>query len=268
MALLQVNFYSRVLDRGVCASVILPEKKQGVGVEESPLRVNPAVWDGETELKTLYLLHGWSDDHTIWCRRTSIERYAAGKNLAIIMPSVGNSFYTDEVNGYDYWRFMTEDLPAAMESFFKLSGRREDTYAAGLSMGGYGALKLGLRCPDRFCKVASLSGVLDLEKMFQRKTPEENSFLRRVFGDDKHPQAREEDDILYLAKALNASGAQKPEIYLSCGDKDELYDDYLSGCKLFSQLGYSLTTHTAVNEDHCWRLWDQEIQRVLDWMEL
>lgn len=268
MALLQVNFYSKVLDRGVSASVILPEKRQGVGVDENSPRINPAVWDGQTALKTLYLLHGWSDDHTIWCRRTSIERYVAGKNLAVIMPCVSNSFYTDEANGYAYWRFLTEDLPAAMQSFFKLSTRREDTYAAGLSMGGYGALKLGLRCPDRFCKVASLSGVVNLEAMFQRKTPEEDCFLRRVYGDDQNPCAKEEDDLLKLAKKLDDSGAQKPEIYLSCGDQDELYPDYLTACQLFSQLGYPMKHHAVAGEGHCWRLWDQEIQHVLEWIEV
>lgn len=268
MALLTINFYSKVLMREVAVTAILPEKQHGVGIGNSPAdekRVNAAVWDGDTPLKTLYLLHGWSDNQTIWSRRTSVERYVAGKQLAVIMPSVENSFYTNECNGYDYWTFISEELPESMGSFFKLSSKREDTYAAGLSMGGYGALKLGLRKPERFSKVASLSGVLDLSAMFRRKSPDEYSFLRRVFGDDKHPQARPEDDILFLAQQT-AEREDKPEIYLACGTADELYSDYLSGISLFSSLGYHVNYRAGEGEDHRWSYWDQAIQDVLNWL--
>lgn len=90
---------------------------------------------------TLYLLHGLSDDHTIWLRRTSIERYVASMGLAVVMPAVHRSFYTDMDKGYRYWTFISEELPALARSFFPLSDKREDNFAAGLSMGGYGAFK-------------------------------------------------------------------------------------------------------------------------------
>ena len=91
----------------------------------------------------LYLLHGLSDDDTIWLRRTSIERYVAPLGLAVVMPQVHRSFYTDEAYGGRYWTFLSEELPAWSRRFFRVSGGREDTFVAGLSMGGYGALKLG-----------------------------------------------------------------------------------------------------------------------------
>ena len=93
----------------------------------------------------LYLLHGLSDDDTIWLRRTSIERYVAPLGLAVVMPQVHRSFYADEAIGGRYWTFLSEELPEWWRRFFRVSRRREDTFVAGLSMGGYGALKWALR---------------------------------------------------------------------------------------------------------------------------
>ena len=110
----------------------------------------------------LYLLHGLSDDDTIWLRRTSIERYVAPLGLAVVMPQVHRSYYTDEAYGGRYWTFLSEELPQLVDTFFRLSTDRRDTFVAGLSMGGYGAIKWALRQPHRFAAAASLSGVLDV----------------------------------------------------------------------------------------------------------
>ena len=152
MALLHVHYFSDALGVQTSVEVILPEMKQGIGVEAS----------GECELpKVLYLLHGYSDDHTIWQRRTSVERYAAAHNLAVIMPGVNHSFYCNEFHGERYWDFVSQELPAVMHRFFRLSDKPEDTFVAGLSMGGYGAMKLALNFPERFGAAASFSGAVD-----------------------------------------------------------------------------------------------------------
>ena len=141
MAFLRVDFYSEALGSGTGMNVLLPEAAQGIGFDASA---------GTGALPVLYLLHGLSDDHTAWMRRTSLERYAASRRLAVVMPCGGRSFYTNEAHGGRYWDFISEELPRAVQSFFPVSRRREDTFAAGLSMGGYGALKLALRHPDRY----------------------------------------------------------------------------------------------------------------------
>src|SRR5213080_4930690 len=115
----------------------------------------------------LYLLHGLSDDDTIWLRRTSIERYVAPLGLAVVMPQVHRSFYTDQASGGNYWTFLSEELPELVGTLFRVSQRREDTFVAGLSMGGYGAVKWALRQPDRFAAAASLSGGLDVAALSQ-----------------------------------------------------------------------------------------------------
>src|SRR4030095_14992572 len=86
------------------------------------------------------------------------------KNLAVVIPAVARSFYQDMASGPKYWTFLSEELPAMMRQFFPLSAAREDTFAAGLSMGGYGALRLGLAKPEKFAASASLSGALDYVK--------------------------------------------------------------------------------------------------------
>lgn len=149
MAWLEAHFYSNVLGLSCAMNVLLPESAQGVGSDASG-------WDGESELPVLYLLHGVSDDHTIWMRRTSLERYAAGKRLAIVMPAVHRSYYSNQKYGYDYLKFVGEELPQICRRFFRISARREDNFVAGLSMGGYGAMKVGLNYPDRFGAAASI----------------------------------------------------------------------------------------------------------------
>lgn len=137
MALLHVNFYSDLLELACSMDVILPET-----VSPRPDGKWPA----------LYLLHGLSDDHTIWQRRTSIERHVAGRNLAVVMPTVQRGFYTDMRHGAPYWTFISEELPALCERLFPIAPERGARFAAGLSMGGYGAFKLGLRRPDRYAR--------------------------------------------------------------------------------------------------------------------
>ena len=163
MAFLQVQFYSDTLTVASSAYVILPEPRQGIGMKAAAADELP---------KVLYLLHGYSDDHTIWMRRTSVERYAAEYNLAVIMPAVNHSFYTNEAQGEKYWDYVSEELPEVMHRFFRLSKKPEDTYVAGLSMGGYGAMKLALTHPERFAAAASFSGAVDVAADVDSKTGE------------------------------------------------------------------------------------------------
>jgi putative tributyrin esterase len=129
MALLTCHVDSEALNVAATFTVVIPQE-----VETPPV---------------LYLLHGLTDDHTGWTRNTSIERYADEAGLAVVMPSVFHSFYSDEVHGHAYWTYVSQELPALVHRLFRVSDRPEDTFAAGLSMGGYGAVKLALSHPER-----------------------------------------------------------------------------------------------------------------------
>jgi len=127
MAFLQLDFRSASLGQAVLVNILLPEEKE------------------EVKFKTLWLLHGLSDDYSAWMRYTSVERYAEQHEIAVVMPCVDRSWYTDTAYGKKYFTFITEELPQKIAYYFKgYSKAREDNIIMGLSMGGYGALKNAL----------------------------------------------------------------------------------------------------------------------------
>lgn len=254
MALMQCSFFAESL--GVCASmnVIIPQPTgaQMIGMAGSSARKKWPV---------LYLFHGLSDDHTIWLRRTSIERYVAGMGLAVVMPAVNRSFYSDMKCGGRYWTFVSEELPALVKAFFPISERREDTFAAGLSMGGYGALKLGMRCPDRFAAVASLSGVTDIVSR-QETWPDD---FRFIFGDELARGSAE--DLFAVGSGLMKNGVRRPALYQCCGTEDFLYQDNLRFRDHLREIGYD-AEYRECPGTHEWGFWDREIPSVLSWLPM
>lgn len=255
MAFLQVAFFSDVLGMCMNMNVILPQQtKRQIGMVSK---------DTGGKLPALYLLHGLSDDHSIWHRRTSIERYVADMNLAVVMPTVHRGFYTDQKEGYDYFTFVAEELPAICERFFPLSNRREDRFAAGLSMGGYGAMKLGLLLPERYAAVASLSGKLDVtaETADARYAAE----MRRTFGTPEE-LIDSDNDLFAAAQRLIESEQPHPRFFVACGTEDFLIEENRAFNKYF---GDELSIHYEESPGaHTWDFWDDKIQKVLDWLPL
>ncbi|MBQ2957988.1 MAG: esterase family protein [Clostridia bacterium] len=257
MALLHVDFSSSVLGMCVQMDVILPQKPTGM------IGVNDAVRSGK--YPTLYLLHGMSDDHTIWQRRTSIERYATEKGIAVVMPCVHLSWYTDMHVGLKYWTYISEELPAICRQFFpNMSDKREDTWAAGLSMGGYGAMKLGLRASDTFSKVVSLSGGLDVVTLTEKRMISQKPYWESVFGPTEKVKGSF-NDLFAAAEELKASGKPLPDVYMWCGTSDFLYDQNVRMREHLKKLGYNLT-YTESPGDHQWKYWDEHIQLGLNWL--
>ena len=244
MAFIQCDFFSEVLGFSCSMNVILPQQTYK-----------------RKDIPTLYLLHGLSDDHTIWMRRTSIERYVASMGLAVVMPAVHRSFYTDMAAGYRYWTFISEELPAIARSFFPLSDKREDNFAAGLSMGGYGAFKLVLSCPDQFAAGASLSGALDVANL---ASIFENKEFENIFG-DLSKIAGSKNDLFHLAESTAKSDGPRPKLYQCVGTEDFLYEDNIRFRDYIQKLGYDYTYEEGPG-NHSWDYWDKMIQRVLEWL--
>jgi len=236
--------------------IILPEPKPRT-VADCPSchDLHPCLW----------LLHGLSDDQTIWQRRTSIERYVDGLGLAVVMPRVDRSFYTDMRHGGRYWTFISEEVPAVARSLFPLSPRREDNFAAGLSMGGYGAFKLALRHPKRYAAAASLSGALNIARL--AVAPENAADMRLVFGDPAAVSGSEEDLLFLAGRLARTAVALRPRLFQWCGTEDFLYADNLAFRDQAYQLGLPLT-YTESPGNHNWACWDIQIQRVLAWLPL
>ncbi len=249
MAQLTVDLFSESLQVGTTLGVVLPQATRAqIGV--APVTVPAHGWP------VLYLLHGLSDDHSAWVRHTAIERHARAAGLAVVMPAAGRSFYADEVHGHAYWTWISEELPERVAEMFRVSVRPEDTYVAGLSMGGYGALKLGLTHPERYAAVASLSGAVDVRVL---ERPERAELLHRVFGGRIPPEAD-------LDALLDAAGGAVPPLYVGCGNGDVLRAANERFAARARRAGVDVTTDFRPGE-HDWGLWDAMVRDVIDWMQ-
>ncbi len=255
MALIHCDFFAETLGLSTSATVLLPRSAQARTASRKARR-----------LPVLYLLHGLSDDHTVWQRRTSIERYVDPLNLAVVMPAVGRSYYCDMAHGLKYWTFLSEELPRLMQSFFPLSARREDTFAAGLSMGGMGAMKLGLTHPERFAAVASLSGAIDPLSSVRRHATDRPVEMRDIFGDPRK-LAGGPNDLFAMAARLRRAGERLPRLFLCCGEQDFLWEDNVRLKSHLEKLGVPFTWRQGPGS-HEWSYWDAEIQNVLKWLPL
>jgi S-formylglutathione hydrolase FrmB len=256
MILNEVNFFSGTLGLLISMYVLLPQRKLA-DAQKKPRK----------KLRTLYLLHGHSDDHTAWQRWTSIERYVEGLNLAVVMPAVHLSFYNDMAHGGKYWQFISEEVPVVVRDLFPLSSDRKDNYLAGLSMGGYGAFKLALTHPQRYAAAASLSGALDIRAVVNPRSDRNNKIwleeMCTVFGDlGKVPGSKH--DLITLAKKV-AKGPIKPRLYQCCGTEDMLHTDNIRFRDAIRKFPLDLTYEEGPGE-HNWAYWDKMIQSVLAWM--
>ena len=257
MILNEVRFFSETLGLMSTMHVLLPQRTMADTKRKRAQKY-----------RTLYLLHGHSDDHTSWQRWTSIERYVEGLDLAVVMPAVHLSFYTDMAHGGRYWQFISEEVPALVRDVFSLSSRRADNFVAGLSMGGYGAFKLALSHPDSYAAAASLSGAVDIREVVKpvKNDPANKAWqaeMRTVFGDlRKVPGSKH--DLFTLVKKVSGAPV-KPRLYQCCGTEDFLYNDNLRFRDLVRKLPLDLTYEEGPGE-HNWAYWDKMIQRVLAWM--
>lgn len=209
----------------------------------------------------LYLLHGLSDDHTVWTRRTSIERYVESLPLMVVMPSTDRGWYTDSVacpTGA-YETFITRDLIGFVDSAFNTRKSRDGRALAGLSMGGYGAFKLALKHPDLFRAAASLSGALAMRGRFDSGEESWHREMRLVFGDS----IADSEDVPTLIERADRS--TMPALWIDCGTEDMLLSQNRFVHEHLDNLGiaHHYSEHPG---DHNWGYWDARIQEALGFL--
>lgn len=259
MTLCTCNFFSKTLQNHVTVNVLIPSLPDNDCLRAAYDEIYPA----GRQLQTLYLLHGALDDYSCWLRHTNIERYAEEKGIAVVMPSGQNGFYTNAKYGLNYFDFITQELPRFVQGTFHLSPRREDNFIAGPSMGGYGASKCALTCPDRYAAFADLSGAVDPGELEPRMVAMGFDFFRYdlVFGgSDK--VAGSEHDLYLLARRLK-DAPEKPRAWVFCGLEDvtnydmnrRLYETLeAAGCEAVFCDGHG---------GHDWAYWDGCIRQFL-----
>lgn len=247
MALIHMNFLAPSLGMQTQVYVVIPEGKKK-----------------NKEMPLVYLLHGLSDNASNWTRRTSIERYADEKGVIVIMPEVQRSFYTNTGYGARYYDYITKDLPRMAESFFGCNTSRENSYIAGLSMGGYGALKCGLSLPDNYAGIASFSAVCDIQGRVERALRMEDwpkSEIQGVFGADC--RVADEENLLKLVEKA-AKAKNRPRIIITCGTEDELYPENLVFKDKLIELKFD-PEYQEWEDGHSWGFWDVSIQLAFDY---
>lgn len=264
MAVLEVNFISEALMRTVPMYVILPVDK---------LPVPGAARQEVKPFKTLYLLHGILGNYTDWLYGTRIQRWAEEKNLAVVMPSGDNASYVDRAAEHNYYGdFIGEELVEMTRKMFRLSVAREDTFIGGLSMGGYGALRNGLKFHNTFGYIAALSSAQPFDNInaltedgmyFTQK----RSFRQATFGDDLEAASKSSLNPRVLVEKLVESGNKFPDIYMACGQQDGLLESNRQFAKFLESYGIGVTYEEGPG-GHEWDFWDRYIKRVLDWLPL
>jgi putative tributyrin esterase len=250
MAWSTVHWKSEVIGKQTTAQVLLPETGRG------PFPV-------------FYLLHGLSDDSSAWLRRSRIEWYVRDLPLIVVMPDGYRSFYTDAVEGPAFARHIGEELPSFVERTFHVRAERASRAIGGLSMGGYGALRIGLGYSDRFCSVNSHSGAVAWGNFDYKTGPNAPAslngrgaeFLRelsRIFGADPRGS---DHDLGVLARRAKAAGTL-PELLLDCGTEDFLIEDNRS---FHAELTGAQVPHTYCEFPgaHTWDYWNAHIQDAL-----
>lgn len=206
MGLIRCHFFSPTLTQQTSLTVALPD---ALPSQPCPL---------------LYLLHGGTEDATLWFREADPEWIANDFGLIVVSLDALSSSYADMAHGPRYFTYLTRELPAFLPARLPVSTRREDTYIAGFSMGGHGALKAALRCPELYAAGIAISGARDMIPLFEKwQTMDGGPDLSGVV-DSLGPIDRlrgSENDLVSLAEQAVDRMDALPALYLSCG-----LDDY------------------------------------------
>ena len=178
------------------------------------------------------------------------------------MPSVGRSFYTDLPNDQLYFTYLTQELPQYLEDVFAITPRRENTFIAGNSMGGYGSIKTALHYPERFFAAASFSGLLSAAfgAHLPLDDPRRNEFTH-IFGNLNTLSGGRQDPLTWLKQVVQDQ-KNLPHLYISCGKQEDLYPlnmQFIAACR---SLGVEVDYH-EYDGTHTWPYWDVQIQRFL-----
>ena len=241
---------SKLLGRRVWFRVILPAN---YSVGSSTGRI----------YSTLYLLHGLAGHFENWTKLTKVVDYSADYDWIIVMPEGGDGWYTDSstVPNDKYESYIIREIIPEIDNRFRTDAERRGRAIAGLSMGGYGAIKFGLKYPNLFSIVGSFSGALDAPLRGPK-----SEFLRpsiiSVFGPDDS-KTRKDNDVYGIIRAMSADQIKNtPFIYLDCGTEDSFFQINRDFDALLVEKKIPHEFRELPGK-HEWPYWDSQIQEFL-----
>ncbi|MEK4047636.1 alpha/beta hydrolase-fold protein [Paenibacillus sp. FSL H8-0048] len=269
MSVLNMNFESQYLKSNHEITIILPNKPQHVPAKE--------YYNDSRKYKVLWLLHGTFGDHSDWLRKTNIELYACEKDLIVVMPSALNSNYSNwssSMLGFDMYDYLTEELMPMVYNWFPASGKREDNFIAGLSMGGRGTIKYAVNYPEKFAAAAVLSAApVNMEHLTEADLLQDDPMSQRLRGmvinaGGLDAFIHSNENVWAIMDSLADSG-KLPRLLFACGTEDTLIYDNLKLFKDHAQeIGLEAEFWTLKGYGHEWRFWDLAIQHALDFFGL
>ena len=262
MAVITMKYRSELLARDISFNAYLP-----VDVPVGP----SFLYKGDVpKFRTLYLLHGLTKDSSDWLYSSRIERIARNNQLAVIFPNGENSFYVEGLSpNSDFGRLIGEEVVEVTRKVFPLSDKREDTYIGGVSMGGFGALRNGLKYADTFSKIISFSAAIHMFE-FEPGDYRRNQVVGedRIFGDyyeavktDKNPAVCLER----LSEKVKQGTGEFPKIYMICGLQDSLIDANRSFSEKLKKAGVDLI-YEEFDGKHEFEFWNQHVARLVEWL--
>lgn len=254
MAFFKIEYNSKVLGMERQVNVIYPDASELTAAEVD-----------DNDIPVLYLLHGMGGNENSWQKRTNIERLLRHTNLIVVMPSTDLGWYTNTASGLPYYDAIAIELPRVLKRFFpNMTNKREKTFIAGLSMGGYGAYKIALST-DKFSHAASFSGALAMGMDGQDPAAvvgESVAYWQGVFGDLSKNVARQ-----HALSTLAESSDKKTKFYAWCGYEDFLYQANEFAIKELKALGLDIT-YCNDRGKHEWYYWNQQLESLLEWLPI
>lgn len=252
MATIAIEYRSEVLEMERQVNVIYPDQSS-LAVEEQ----------GDTDIPVLYLLHGMGGNENSWQKRTNIERLLRHTNLIVVMPSTDLGWYTDTASGLSYYQAIASELPEVLRSFFpNMTQKREKTFIAGLSMGGYGAYKIALKT-NRFSYAASFSGALTTpEAVFDKLDDSTIKYWRGIFGDLEAAQIEQ-----HQLRAMVPESDLQTHFYAWCGYEDFLFEANEGAIAELQELGLDIS-YKKDHGAHDWYYWNQQLEVLLEWLPI
>ncbi len=247
-----VQFQSTLVNATLPYHVILPPGYRGSGTTRYPV---------------LYLLHGLGGHYSDWVTRTNVADYAAKYRMIVVTPEGNDSWYVDSggVSTDKYEAYILKELIPDVDQRYRTIQARYGRAVAGLSMGGYGAIKYGLKYPATFVFAGSMSGAFGVTRYTEKEMGGANwePFLK-IFG-PVGSETRKANDVFEIARGLSTARVRSlPYFYFDCGTEDA--GQHFNANRELSQIFLDKAIPHEYRElpgDHSWAYWDQQVQEVL-----